>query len=81
VAAAVAEVLDVWRDAERLLEQLEDGTDERNDALTVACEMRQLYWRLTDGTLPTGYPTLASNGESIERARALLRRHRQKLNH
>ena len=45
---AATDALAVWREGERLLEQLEQGTDARADVARTVEAMRALYHVLTD---------------------------------
>jgi hypothetical protein len=79
----VAEILSVWREAERILEEYEareerdrEAEQQLNDAIGA---LRALYASLTTRTIPNANRSLASSHERIAETRALLRRLRQEL--
>jgi len=68
----VVEVLAVWRLAEHVLEQTPRGTVGHRTALQIRSQMRGLYRRLRDRTVPGPEPTMAAARETLDRARASL---------
>ncbi len=72
VRTTVAEALEVWREAERLLEELPPLSPDHETVAVIAAESRDLYQRLTNDADLTAN-VLARSHQRIGEAQALLR--------
>lgn len=78
MALRVDEVLAVWREAERVLDDLPPGDPERRLISAHVVEIRSIYRRLTDA-MDTSYEGLGSSRDQLESATATLHRVRASL--
>ncbi len=69
---AVAETLDTWREAERLLEELPPLSPDHETVAAIVVECRATYQRLAFGASRTA-DALASARSTLDHAHALLR--------
>ena len=76
MAILLEELLEVWREAERVLDQLPVGAPERNVLLVEVVQLRSMHRRLTDQRLEQTDQLLASSREAIEAARRVIERTR-----
>jgi len=74
VPKPVADVLELWRAAEQVIETTEPGQPDHETALLVRLEMRRLYRQLTARTIPDSDLALASSRDTMDKARSLLGR-------
>ncbi len=79
VSALAAEVLEEWREGERLLRLLEPESSDGAAVTASIEEMRELYQHLTRA-VPETDALLLRTAERIERTRYLLRNARDRLN-
>jgi len=79
VAVLIEELLQVWREAERILEQLPDTTPERTILQVEVGQLRSMHRRLTDRRIePTAHMVAASH-DTIESARRTIERAKERL--
>jgi hypothetical protein len=72
VARALDEVLALWREGERLLEELPPDSPDRRPVQVHVYQLRRIYRRLTDTRIPRTAEHMATSLEAVERARATL---------
>lgn len=75
---AIAEVLALWREAERLLEELPPWSAERDVVRSEALALRDLYRRMT-GAGADAQPEIDDSTETILNAQEVLRAAREGL--
>jgi hypothetical protein len=71
MSTLVGEVLETWRQAERLVEHLPPTEPERETAAQLADELRSMYRSLTDIDR-TNPDEIAASRDAIARSRAVL---------
>ena len=74
MAILLEELLEVWREAERVLDQLPAGAPERKAIEVNVIELRSMHRLLTDQQLEQTDQLLASSREAIEAARRVIAR-------
>jgi hypothetical protein len=79
LARALDEVLAVWREGERLLEELPADSPDRRPVQIQVYQLRRIYRRLTDTKIPQTAEHIATSREAVERARATLARAQARL--
>jgi hypothetical protein len=78
MALRVEEVLALWREAERVLDDLPEVDPDRRIVSADVAALRRMYRLMTDTATGTD-ATLAQSAEVIEESRAILRRVRARL--
>ena len=76
MAILLEELLEVWREAERVLDQLPVGAPERNVLQVEVVQLHSMHRRLTDQQLEQTDQLLASSREVIEAVRRVIERTR-----
>ncbi len=72
MALSVDELLLVWRDAERVLNDLPASAPERPRILRQVARLRRYHARLTAATAPTSWRLLSSTHDAMTETRRLL---------
>jgi hypothetical protein len=79
MAVLVEEVLQVWREAERVLDRLPEATPERKLLQVEVFQLRSIHRRLTDTRIEQTAQLIASSRDTIGAARATLALARRRL--
>ena len=79
MAVLIEELLEVWREAERVLDELPEATPERNVLEGEVIQLRSAHQRLTDRRIEHTAHLLASSRDTIEGARRTIERARRRI--
>jgi hypothetical protein len=79
MAVLIEELLDVWREAERVLDELPDATPERSLLEVEVVELRSVHQRRTDRRIEQTAHLIAGSRETIEATRRTIERARQRI--
>ena len=79
MAVLIEELLDVWREAERVLDELPEATPERGMLEVEVIELRSVHQRLTDRRIEQTANLIAGSRETIEATRRTIERARQRI--
>jgi hypothetical protein len=72
--ALVAEVLEDWRAAERLLDELPPTAPDHETVALLIADLREMYQSLTEERIPVTDEILRESRATLERAGALIQR-------
>jgi hypothetical protein len=79
MAVLIEELLDVWREAGRVLDELPDATPERSLLEVEVIELRSVHQRLTDRRIEQTAHLIAGSRETIEATRRTIERARERI--
>jgi hypothetical protein len=79
MAVLIEELLEVWREAERVLDELPDATPERTLLEVEVIQLRSVHQRLTDRRIEHTAHLIAGSRDTIEAARRTIERARLRI--
>ena len=79
MAVLIEDLLDVWREAERVLDELPDATPEHSQLQQDLAELRAMHQRLSDRRIVRTAKVIEASQDTIERARLTIERARERV--
>ena len=79
MAVLIEELLEVWREAERVAEELPPATPERAQLETQLAELRAIHQRLTQRDIERTAQVIAASQDTIDCARRTIERAHERL--